>query len=220
MKNKDVPDQYNNAVQEEVTNTIETTLAGLLKKGKTNDVVAFFGSAASNQSVGISGNPIATQISNNIVKALGEKFKLPPAVSSAIASALLPKVLGQFSKQVADPKDKSIDMNSVIGTLLGSGKSGRSKTSGGIDFNSILGNILSGGSSKSGSKGGGINFGGILGSILGGGSAKNNPAPRQAGPSKAKTPTSGKKITRTKGTTNKKSLGSDLLGGLLGKIFK
>ncbi len=220
VKNKDVPDQYNQAVQEEVTNSIENTLAKLLNQGKTDQVLGLFGSAAQGQSASLSGNPIAKLISDNIVKTLGQKFKFPPAVSGVIVSTLLPRVLGQFSKKVADPKDKSIDMNSVIGTLLGGGNSGQAKPSGGVDFNSILGSILSEGGAKSGSGGGGFDVGGLLGSIFGGNKAAKASTPKRVIASRPKTTTTGKKITKSKTSPGTKSKGQDLLGGLLGKILK
>ena len=89
-----------------------------------------FGKSAKGQN--ISGNPLIQTIIRNATQNLSQKFNLPPALVSSIVSSLIPQVLGRFAKQTADPKNTSIDMNQVIGVLLGN------KKPQGVNFNELL----------------------------------------------------------------------------------
>jgi uncharacterized protein YidB (DUF937 family) len=130
VKNKNIPDNLNQGVQMELMNSIESSLSSALTSGKTNEVMELFGKSAKNQN--ISGNPLIKMITQNAVENLSKKFNLPPAMVSTLANNLIPQVLGKFAKQTADPKNPSIDMNQVIGALLGK------KQPQGVDFNELL----------------------------------------------------------------------------------
>ncbi len=151
VNNTEVPNEYNHDVQQEITESIQSGLTSSLSGGNLDGVMELFTKGAKQES--LAGNPVLTNITDQIVGNLGKKFGISPGIASNIAGSVLPGVLNQFSKKVADPSDKSINMNDVIGSLTGG------KGSSGIDFNDILGSLIKG-------KTGGIDLGKIAGELL------------------------------------------------------
>lgn len=67
-----------------------------------------------------SGSPVTNAIQGGLVGALGSKFGLPQAATSAIAAAL-PGLLNKFANKVNDPNDQSITPESLTKSLGGLG---------------------------------------------------------------------------------------------------
>jgi hypothetical protein len=162
VKNKEVPDKYNNAIQKEIHKTIEKELGAALKGGNITEVMNLFGSGA--QKKGITNNPIVQSIINQVVGNMGKKYGLSPAISTAIANMVIPQVLSKFSQQTADPKDPTIDMNTVIGSLLGGSKKTQAPPKAqGMDFNDLLSQVT---------KGGKVDMASVAGQLLSGAASK------------------------------------------------
>jgi hypothetical protein len=130
VNNKQIPNNLNQDVQTELMNSIENSLSEALRSGKSTEVMELFGKSARNQN--ISGNPLTGTITKNAVDNLSRKFNLPPALVSNLTDSLIPLVLRKFAKQTADPKNPGIDMNQVVGILLGKNKPQ------GVNFNELL----------------------------------------------------------------------------------
>ena len=92
-------------------------LAGLFKGG---------GQAAS-------GNPMVNAIAQNAVGALAEKLGINQSVANGIVQSVLPMVMSQLVSKVNDPKDSSINMESLVQGLAGN--------QGGLDVAGIMGSV-------------------------------------------------------------------------------
>lgn len=150
VKNQDVPNQHNDAVQQEVFGAIQNGLSSAISNGNLADVMGLFSSGAQQQN--IANNPIVDMIVKNVVGSLGQKFGISPQVATGIASSLIPQVLSKFAQQTANPNDPSIDMNGIIGALAG----GSAK---GVDFNDLLSQFTSG-------NGGNVDIAKVAGQLL------------------------------------------------------
>jgi hypothetical protein len=120
VNNPDVPNEHNEAVQHEATNSITGTLQSLLAGGGAASVLNLF----SNQNAGadINNHPVAQSMSSNLVSSLMGKFGIGGQQAGGIASMLLPMVL-----------------NKLVG-----GASNNAAGGGGLNIQSIF-NSLSGG---------------------------------------------------------------------------
>jgi len=175
VQNDQVPNELNAQVQQAISSSIQSGLSSAISSGNIGSVMELFSSGAKRQNV--SGNPITNMIMDQVAKVLSDKFNLSPAVGKMIASSVVPGVMASFAQKVADPQDKSVDMNGLIGSLLGGG--GQQAPSSGVDFNVLLqdlaagkkgsndlaglaGQLLSQGRGGSGEQG---NAGGLLGTL-------------------------------------------------------
>ncbi|MEQ1553884.1 MAG: hypothetical protein ABL929_06890 [Ferruginibacter sp.] len=120
VNNPAVPNEHNEAVMNEATNSITSTLQGLLSSGGSNGIAQVL-NMFSNQNAGadVNNHPVAQTMSSNLVSSLMSKFGIGGQQAGGIASMLLPMVL-----------------NKLIG--------GSSNTGGGLNIQSLF-NGLSGG---------------------------------------------------------------------------
>lgn len=151
VKNKAIPNQFNNAAIEEVAQQIFSGMKGQVSQGNMQQVAAMFQGGNTSS---LANNPMVTQIISNIAANFGSKFGVSPQVAQSIASSLIPQVLNQFVNKTNDPKDKDFDLQDMM-----RGFSGNSN----LNINDILGQ-LSGGSSSQGLGG----VGDVLGKLFGG----------------------------------------------------
>ncbi|MGY6742006.1 MAG: hypothetical protein ACXIUQ_04650 [Cecembia sp.] len=145
VQNKKIPDNLNQNVQQEILNAIRGGLSQAAATGNSQGLLDLVGKGASKQS--LARNPVYKSISSNLSQILTSKFNMSKSTADSIIKSSLPAILSQFSRKIADPKDKSIDMNTVIGSLLGGGKAGNT------NFNDLLGNLLGGSSQPVAKKG-------------------------------------------------------------------
>lgn len=159
VENDQIPNELNTQVQQEIAESIESGLTSALTSGNIGGIMELFGSGAKQQNV--SGNPIVNMINDHISKTLSQKFNLSPAIASMIAASVIPAVMAKFTQKVVDPQDNSIDMNRLVGGLLGDGGSAQPQEVG-LNFNDLLTDFATGKKSKS-------DLAGLAGQLLSGG---------------------------------------------------
>lgn len=166
VENDQIPNELNTQVQQEIAGSIESGLTSALSSCNIGGIMELFGSGAKQQNV--SGNPIVNMINDQISKALSQKFNLSPAVANMIAASAVPAIMAKFTQKVADPQDNSIDMNRLVGGLLGGGGNAQPNQSqvGGLNFNDLLTDFATGKKSQS-------DLAGLAGQLLSGGQQKS-----------------------------------------------
>lgn len=152
VKNKAIPDQFNNAAIQEVAGSIFNTLKGQVSQGNMQQVVSMF-QGGTNQS-SLASNPMVTQMVSTVAASFASKFGVSSSQAQSIVSSLLPTVLNQFVKKTNDPKDNSFDLSSMMKTMSGNNN---------LDVASIIGQ-LAGGNTQSNPLGA---LGGLAGKLFG-----------------------------------------------------
>lgn len=145
VQNEQVPNELNSQVQEVISDTIQSGLSSVLSGGNIGSVLELFSSGAKQQKV--EGNPITNMIMDQVGNVIAQKFNLSPEIGKMIASSVVPAVMTGFAQKVADPQDNSIDMNSVMGVLLGGGSKEEAPAQvadSGINFNDLLQDLTTG----------------------------------------------------------------------------
>ena len=170
VNNPAVPNEHNEAVMGEASNSIMDTLKNMVASGNMEDLGKLFqGNNASDPS-----NPAVKQITDNLTGSLGEKFGLSGAAASGVAGSLIPKVLGSLIGGAKDPNKPGFDVSDIIGAISGgSGNSGGimdaiTKYGGqfGLDQNADGKVDVSDAMAAVSGKSGGM-FGGLLGKLFG-----------------------------------------------------
>jgi hypothetical protein len=106
------------------TAAVEATAGSLmdgLKKYATPDMLgSLLGMGRSNAS---SGATAMSGLESGVISALTAKVGLSPAVAQKIAVMVIPAVMALFRKKVDDKNEPGFDLQSILGSLTGGGKS-------------------------------------------------------------------------------------------------
>jgi len=167
VNNDAVPNEHNEAVMSEASNSILSGLQKIASEGGTEDLAGLFqGNAASDSS-----NPIVQKLTEQLTGSLGSKFGMDADAASGVAGNLIPKVLGSLVNNAKDPNHKGFEVSDLVNAISGgAGNSGLmdavSKYGGqfGLDQNEDGKVDLSDAMAAVTKKGG---FGGLLGKLFG-----------------------------------------------------
>ncbi|TDP01378.1 DUF937 domain-containing protein [Flavobacterium sp. 245] len=115
VNNSAVPNEHNEAVLSETSNSIFAGLQKIVSEGGTEQIAGLFnGNSAIDSS-----NPVVQQIQQQLSGNLGEKFGLSSADSSGVASNLIPQILGSLVNKAKDPNDSSFQISDIINSISG-----------------------------------------------------------------------------------------------------
>ncbi|PMD98805.1 hypothetical protein BWI97_03050 [Siphonobacter sp. BAB-5405] len=174
VNNPAIPEQQNEAAQTTIFTSIVQGLQGEAAKGNISGLMELFsGRQAVQQS------PIVSGISQNAIGSLMDKFGISGSVAQSIVGAIVPMVLSTIIGKLNNPSDKSVDANSMMGSLL----AGTDANTGGFNFNQVgaaladgkldmndlknIGGSLFGSSNDKNDKNNEGGLGGILGGLFG-----------------------------------------------------
>lgn len=138
VNNPAVPNEQNEAVIGAATESIASGLQQELASGNTEGVLSLLGGS----SEASAGNPVVSNISNNLVGTLLEKFNLDKGAATQLAATLIPTVLASLANKTSDPANGSFSLDGILNSLTGGSAQG-------INLQGILG-TLSGGLDKNG----------------------------------------------------------------------
>ncbi len=180
VQNPAIPNEHNDEAIQTVTHSI---LGGLQNQAQSGNLSGLMGmlSGRSGTGGGLMSNPIVAGIAQNAIASLMQKFGINNSAASGIVASVLPSVLGKLIHRTNDPNDSSIDMNGMMGSLLG-GQQKQQAAENGFDFNQVgaamadgkldmndlmrVGGSLFGGQGKPQQAGEG-GLGGMLGGLFG-----------------------------------------------------
>jgi hypothetical protein len=146
VQNPAVPNEHNDAVLHETTNSITDTLKGLLGGGGNTAAQVLNLFSPQNANANLSNHPVSHAISGNLVNSLMNKFGIGGQQAGGIASMLIPMVLSK---------------------LVGGANNNAAAGGGGLNIASIF-NSLSGGNTS------GLNIGNIVSQFGGNALDKNH----------------------------------------------
>jgi hypothetical protein len=187
INNPEIPNERNNEAVAEASNTVVSGLQNILAGGGLQNILNLF-SSGGNRSGGAAGllqNPIVNMMAGHFMKKLMGKFGLKSGAAASIATSLIPSVLNSLISKTQDPKDNSIDLNSVIRSLTGGNVETASSQAdsgggGGFDFQGLLNKFIGGGGSNAGG-GGGFDIGDIISKVTRGAQQNQENQAQQGG---------------------------------------
>jgi hypothetical protein len=115
VKNDAVPNEQNEAVMQEASNSIVDGLKNIAAEGNISDLSSLFqGNNASDTS-----NPVVQKLTEQLTGNLGEKFGLNSDAASGVAGSLIPKVLGSLVGNAKDPNHKGFEVADIVNAISG-----------------------------------------------------------------------------------------------------
>ena len=115
VNNNAVPNEHNEAVISETSNSIFEGLKKIVSEGGTDQIAGLF----NGNSPIDSSNPVVQKIQQQLSGSLGEKFGLSSTDSNGVASNLIPQILGSLVNKAKDPNDSSFQITDIINSISG-----------------------------------------------------------------------------------------------------
>ncbi|HEX6847464.1 MAG TPA: hypothetical protein VF144_10815 [Chitinophagaceae bacterium] len=131
INNPDVPNQYNNDVVAEATNTVASGLRNLVAGGGTQSVLSLFGRDTNKRS--LLSNPIVSMMMGHFASKLMNKFRLGPSQANNLSGHLIPNVLGTLINKTNDPNDSVFSLENLLGSITGGRSNDLASRRGGLD---------------------------------------------------------------------------------------
>ena len=115
VNNAAVPNEHNEAVIGETSNSIFAGLQKIASEGGAEQLAGLFnGTSAIDNS-----NPVVKQITQQLSGSLGEKFGLSSETSSGVAASMIPQILSSLVNKAKDPNDSSFNISDIISSISG-----------------------------------------------------------------------------------------------------
>jgi hypothetical protein len=144
INNPEVPDEKNDEVVAEATNTVASGLRNIVAGGGVQSLLAMFNNNSGKQ--GLLNNPIVSMMVGHFAGKLMNKFGMNNSQASKVSGSLIPDVLGGLINKTNDPNENGFSLEGLLGSITGNKTSSGSQGGG---LQDILGK-LTGGSGDSG----------------------------------------------------------------------
>ena len=150
INNPDVPNQYNNDVVAEATNTVASGLRNVVAGGGVQNILSMFGGNTNKKS--LLSNPIVSMMMGHFASKLMNKFRMGPSQANNLSGNLIPNVLGTLINKSNDRNDSAFSLEKLLASITG----GRSNDFASPSQSGGLGGLLNQFNGGSQSNGGGL----------------------------------------------------------------
>ena len=146
INNPAVPNEQNNEVVAEATNTVASGLRNIVAGGGVQSLLALFGGG--NDKKSLLSNPIVSMMMGHFAGKLMNKFNMNNSQANNLSGNLIPSVLGSLINKTNDPNDQTFSLENLLGSITGN-KSGFATSQGG-GFQDLLSQLGGGGAQSGG----------------------------------------------------------------------
>jgi len=165
VNNPDVPNEYNQEVMADATQTIAGGFKNIVAGGGFQNILDLFkGGGASSPSEssgggvgGLMKNPIVSMMIGHFISKLIGKYSMSPSIANNVANTLIPKSLNSLIEKTKDPNNPNLNLDGFINSLIGGTASEEKQTEkgGGSPLQDLLEKFTGGGGGNSNNGGGG-----------------------------------------------------------------
>ncbi len=164
VNNPDVPNEHNDEVVAEATNTVASGLRNMIAGGGLKSIISLFQNKDGQSKDGGSSlldNPLVSMMIGHFAGKLSTKYNMDESKANSVASSLIPNVLANLVSKSNDPADNGFSLEKLLNSITGGKttelveeeqKSGKS----GFNFKDLLNKIVGGGDDNAGGGGGGL----------------------------------------------------------------
>ncbi|MEO7393334.1 MAG: hypothetical protein ABIU11_00250 [Chitinophagaceae bacterium] len=118
INNPDVPNEHNDAVVAEATNTVASGLRNVVAGGGVQSLLSLFGTGGNNKKSLLS-NPIVSMMMGHFAGKLMNKFNMNNSQANNLSGNLIPNVLGSLINKTNDPNDSGFSLEKLLGSITG-----------------------------------------------------------------------------------------------------
>lgn len=118
IDNPDVPNQHNNEVVAEATNTVASGFRNVVAGGGIQNLLSLF-SGGGKSKKGLLSNPIVNMMMGHFASKLMNKFSLNNNQANRLSGNLIPNVISNLINKTNDPNDSGFSIEKLIGSITG-----------------------------------------------------------------------------------------------------
>lgn len=150
IDNPAVPNEQNDAVMAEATNTVASGLRNMVAGGGLQNIISLFDN---NQGQGqgknsLLSNPIVNMMVGHFVGKLVNKFNMNSAQANQVASDLIPNVIGNLIHKTNDSSNNGFSLEGLLNSITG--EQVGQQTQSGLNFQDLIGQFTGAGQGGSG----------------------------------------------------------------------
>ncbi len=116
VKNEAIPNEQNEAVLKETSNSIFSSLQKIATQSDMSQIVGLLQGKDIDKN-----NPTVQKITSQVSSSLTEKLGLNSATATTTAVAMIPQILSSLIGKANDPNDKSLNLSDLLNSLTGNG---------------------------------------------------------------------------------------------------
>ena len=156
VNNPDVPNEHNDEVVAEATNTVASGLRNMVAGGGLQNILSLFGNKdQQGDSKSLLSNPIVNMMIGHFAGKLMSKFNLGGNQASNVANNLIPSVIGNLISKTNDPNNPTFSLEGLLNSITGGKtaevvKEQQSGGNSGFNFQDLIGQFTGGGQSGGG----------------------------------------------------------------------
>lgn len=117
ISNPDIPNEYNDEVVAEATNTVASGFRNIVAGGGIQSLLSLFGGGNNKKS--LLSNPIVSMMMGHFAGKLMNKFNLNNNQANNLSGNLIPSVLGNLINRTNDPNDQGFSLEKLLGSITG-----------------------------------------------------------------------------------------------------
>ena len=150
INNPDLPNEHNNEVVAEATNTVASGLRNVVAGGGLQSLLSLFGGGADKKS--LLSNPIVSMMMGHFAGKLMNKFNMNNSQANSLSGSLIPNVLESLINKTNDPNESGFSLEKLLGSITGnkSGNFGGDQSTGGGGLGDLLKQVTGGGQENGG----------------------------------------------------------------------
>jgi uncharacterized membrane protein YeaQ/YmgE (transglycosylase-associated protein family) len=121
INNNDVPNDQNDAVVAEATNTVASGLRNIVAGGGLQNIISMFtgGGQQQGSNNNLLSNPIVNMMVGHFAGILMNKFNLGGQQANGIANNLIPAVIGNLINKTNDSNDNTFSIENLLNSITG-----------------------------------------------------------------------------------------------------
>ena len=117
ISNPDIPNEYNDEVVGEATNTVASGFRNIVAGGGIQSLLSLFRGGSNKKS--LLSNPIVSMMMGHFAGKLMNKFNLNNNQANNLSGNLIPSVLGSLINRTNDPNDQNFSLEKLLGSITG-----------------------------------------------------------------------------------------------------
>ena len=162
VNNPDVPNEHNDKVVAEATNTVASGLQNMVAGGGLQNIISMFSGGTGEQGgKGILSNPIVNMMIGHFAGKLMSKYNMQGGQASNVANSLIPNVVNGLINKTNDPNNSTFTLDNLLHSLTGGqstqvAQEQQSSGNSGFSFQNLIGQFTGGGGQGGSGGGGGL----------------------------------------------------------------
>ncbi len=159
INNPEVPNEQNNAVVAEATNTVASGLRNMVAGGGLQNILSLFSNKDQQGSGnGLLSNPIVNMMIGHFAGKLMSKYNLGGNQANNVASSLIPDVISSLINKTNDPGNSTFSLEGLLNSITGGQttqvvQEQQNSGNSGFNFQDLIGKFTGGGQQSGGGNG-------------------------------------------------------------------